>query len=375
MAHNKGWYATSAALISAYPSAAAGDYAIVGATDTVWIWDTDGTPQWRDGDTKGAVTSVNGNTGAVIIPQVSTSVDGMMIAADKTKLNGIVTGATANDTDANLKNRANHTGTQLAATISDFAAAAIAQVLTGLSVVSAVAVSATDSILVGIGKLQAQINGHFGAGGSAHSNAIASGAAGFMTGTDKSKLDGVASGATANDTDANLKNRANHTGSQLSSTISDLASAVIAQLLTGLSVASTLVVSATDSILIAIGKLQGQITAHTGSGGASHANVVAAGAAGFMTGSDKTKLDGLSNYTHPSGDGNSHVPATGTTNNTKVLKSGATANSAAWGQVLFSEIGSIPTTLAGHSISDAYSKTEIGDPTTDFVAAFNAAIV
>ena len=36
------------------------------------------------------------------------------------KLNGIAVGATANDTDANLKNRANHTGSQLAATISDF---------------------------------------------------------------------------------------------------------------------------------------------------------------------------------------------------------------------------------------------------------------
>lgn len=38
---------------------------------------------------------------------------------EKTKLAGVATAATANDTDANLKNRANHTGTQLAATISD----------------------------------------------------------------------------------------------------------------------------------------------------------------------------------------------------------------------------------------------------------------
>jgi len=40
--------------------------------------------------------------------------------AEQTKLAGIAAGATANDTDSNLKNRANHTGTQLAATISDF---------------------------------------------------------------------------------------------------------------------------------------------------------------------------------------------------------------------------------------------------------------
>lgn len=43
--------------------------------------------------------------------------------------------------------------------------------------------------------------------------------------------------------------------------------------------------------------------AHVGAGGAAHANVVASGAAGFMTGADKAKLDGIAagatNYTHP----------------------------------------------------------------------------
>jgi hypothetical protein len=42
------------------------------------------------------------------------------------------------------------------------------------------------------------------------------------TTAEKSKLSGIASGATANDTDANLKNRANHTGSQAISTITGL---------------------------------------------------------------------------------------------------------------------------------------------------------
>lgn len=40
-------------------------------------------------------------------------------ATEKTKLAGIATAATANDSDANLKNRANHTGTQALSTISD----------------------------------------------------------------------------------------------------------------------------------------------------------------------------------------------------------------------------------------------------------------
>jgi len=40
--------------------------------------------------------------------------------------------------------------------------------------------------------------------------------------TERTKLTGIATGATLNDTDANLKNRANHTGVQLAATISDL---------------------------------------------------------------------------------------------------------------------------------------------------------
>lgn len=45
--------------------------------------------------------------------------------------------------------------------------------------------------------------------------------ASFLT-ADETKLDGIAAGATANDTDANLKNRVNHTGSQAISTVTGL---------------------------------------------------------------------------------------------------------------------------------------------------------
>lgn len=66
---------------------------------------------------------------------------------------------------------------------------------------------------------------HVGAGGVSE-HAVATGvAAGFLSPSDKTKLDGVAVGATANDTDANLKNRANHTGTQLAGTISNFDSA------------------------------------------------------------------------------------------------------------------------------------------------------
>ena len=58
---------------------------------------------------------------------------GFMSPSDFTKLSGVANGATANDTDANLKNRANHTGTQTASTISDFNTAADARVTSGIA--------------------------------------------------------------------------------------------------------------------------------------------------------------------------------------------------------------------------------------------------
>ena len=64
--HNKGYFATQAALEEAYPTGEAGDYAIVGSTDTVWLWDDDNS-EWVDSDQKGQVTSVNNQTGAVTI--------------------------------------------------------------------------------------------------------------------------------------------------------------------------------------------------------------------------------------------------------------------------------------------------------------------
>lgn len=120
---------------------------------------------------------------------------------EKNKLGAIASGATANSSDAALLSRANHTGSQLASTISDFATAVRATVLTGLVFTSSAAVVATDSVLVSLGKLQAQIT------------------------------------SAANSFAANVR-----------STV-----------LTGLSLATSTAVDATDTVLSAIGKLQAKI--------------------------------------------------------------------------------------------------------------------
>jgi hypothetical protein len=121
---------------------------------------------------------------------VSSAGSGSIITStERTKLTGIANGATANQTDAHLLNRSNHTGTQTASTISDFANAA------DLRIASASVEDLNDITDAGSGEI--------------------------ITSAERTKLTGIANGATANDTDANLKNRANHTGTQTASTISD----------------------------------------------------------------------------------------------------------------------------------------------------------
>lgn len=59
---------------------------------------------------------------------VLTNTTASFTTAQETKLSGIASGATANATDAQLRDRSTHTGTQTAATISDFSTAADARI-------------------------------------------------------------------------------------------------------------------------------------------------------------------------------------------------------------------------------------------------------
>jgi trimeric autotransporter adhesin len=59
-------------------------------------------------------------------------------------------------------------------------------------------ITGLPSTLAGYGITDATPFSHIGSGGAQHANVVAGGAAGFMTGADKTKLDGVATGATAN---------------------------------------------------------------------------------------------------------------------------------------------------------------------------------
>ena len=109
--------------------------------------------------------------------------------------------------------------------------------------------------------------------------------------------------------------------------------------------------------LIGTGSGNGTLTDVTGtapvvsSGGTTPAISITAastGAAGSMSAADKTKLDGIAtaanNYTHPTGDGNLHVIATGTSNSGNVLTAGASAGSLSWATPASGTVTSVTAT-------------------------------
>ena len=86
-------------------------------------------------------------------------------------------------------------------------------------------IGSKPTTLSGYGITDAAPLSHVGTGGAAHADATAS-QAGFMTAAYALKLDGIATGATANAADATLLSRGNHTGTQAISTVSGLQAAL-----------------------------------------------------------------------------------------------------------------------------------------------------
>lgn len=183
--------------------------------------------------------------------------------------------------------------------LATFKTAVLGLQLTGYAIGSPVDIAATDTILAAFGKLQAALKDHVNNTSNPHNttkaqvglsnvpntdatqraNHTGTQSADTLTdgttnkaflATERTKLAGIATGATANSTDAYLLDRTNHTSTQTASTISNFADTVRTTVLTGLSLATSQVVAATDTIREAIGYLQAQVTAL----GTSKANVV-----------------------------------------------------------------------------------------------------
>ena len=91
---------------------------------TAWINDTDNTGGAGSTDltySRNATTvTVESSSGLdAIIPTADATNAGILTSADKVKLDGIATSATANSSDATLLNRANHTGSQAQSTVTN----------------------------------------------------------------------------------------------------------------------------------------------------------------------------------------------------------------------------------------------------------------
>lgn len=82
--HFKGYFTTRTKLEESYPTGEVGDYAIVGATDTVWAWD-DTTNSWLNTTEQGIVISVNGRTGEVILTKTDVGLSNVDNTADNDK--------------------------------------------------------------------------------------------------------------------------------------------------------------------------------------------------------------------------------------------------------------------------------------------------
>lgn len=192
-------------------------------------------------------------------------------AVEKTKLAGVATAATANSTDAALRDRSTHTGTQTSASISDFTEAvqdAVAALLTSSASVTTtyndtantLTLTATgggsgttdpelvrDTIgaaLIGVGNVAVTVNDAADTitittsatvnstdaalrdrsthTGTQSADTIVDGTTNHaFTAADDTKLAGIATGATANATDALLRDRSTHTGTQSADTVID----------------------------------------------------------------------------------------------------------------------------------------------------------
>jgi len=183
-----------------------------------------------------------------------------------------------NTSAADLRSRATHTGTQTAATISDFDAEVANN--NAVAANTAKVTNVTTDLSTTTSASSVTVNSSDGA--NALLPAATSTVAGVQTGADKAKLDGIE---------------------------------VLAD------VTDTVNVTSAGALMRTGGAVTGPISTTSTVDGR---NVSV----------DGTKLDTIAtsanNYTHPTVDGSKHVPVTGTTNNGKVLTAGATAGTFSW---------------------------------------------
>ena len=82
--HFKGYFVSIDKLKEAYPTGQLGDYAIVGGSDTVWLWD-DESNSWLNSTEQGVVISVNGKTGEIVLSKTDVGLSNVDNTSDMDK--------------------------------------------------------------------------------------------------------------------------------------------------------------------------------------------------------------------------------------------------------------------------------------------------
>lgn len=177
------------------------------------------------------------------------------------------------------------------------------------------------------------------AGTTLHANLTDLGGTGpeylHLNATQRSELIGGAS-TTLHFHDAD-RARSGHTGTQLAATISDFAAAALAAtsaayqpLDADLTAIAALATTAYGRGFLPLADATAARTYIGAQAAGSYEPALGSGAAGYLLSTNGTTRSWVAPYAHPTGDGNLHVPATGTTNSSKVLTAGATAGSLSW---------------------------------------------
>lgn len=195
-------------------------------------------------------------------------------------------------------------------------------------------------------------------------------AAGVMTAADKTKLDGVAVGATANATDASLRDRSTHTGTQATSTISGLDTALSAKAplnspaLTGVPTAPTATAGTNTTQLATTAFVQAVNASDTGSA-ATAVKLKTARAIGgvFFDGSADITLPGVNSVGTQNTTGSAATLTTARTINGTAFNGSANITTANWGTARNITLGSSTKSVNG-SVNVSWTLPEIGaEPT------------
>lgn len=216
------------------------------------------------------VTSSTG-TGATL-GAATTSLAGVMTAADKTKLDGVATGATANATDAQLRDRTTHTGSQAISTVSGLQTALDGKINTSERGVSGGVATLDQFAMIPASQLPSYVDDVLEFQSLANFPAVGEGGKIYIA---------INQGTAANPTrqyrwtgsvyaEINPSPGTTDALTEGSTNLYFNESRVRNTVLTGLSPASSAAVAATDTVLTAFGKIQGRLNLL---GTAANANV------------------------------------------------------------------------------------------------------